>query len=236
MLSVIIPTLNDAAGLSRTLAAVFPGMADGLVRQVIVVDGGSTDGTRVCAEAAGVEWLQTQPGRGRQMQAGAEAARHPWVLFLHPGIDLDEGWQREAAHFIATVEAPVEATLDARADQPAVASFRFAIEAAGIGPRLTEATISTWRKAFRRPFGEQGLLIQRTLYDRTGGHQNLPGREDLALLRRLRRSQRVILRSRAVIDAASYQKGGYLLRAAYDVFGNGSHLAQAPTATRLTNA
>ena len=228
MLSVIIPTLNNAAGLSRTLAAVFPGMADGLVRQVIVVDGGSTDRTRVCAEDAGVDVLQTQPGRGRQMQAGVEAARHPWVLFLHPGIDLDEGWQREAAHFIAGVEA--------RADQTAVASFRFAIEAAGIGPRLTEAAVSTWHKAFRRPFGEQGLLIQRTLYDRTGGHQNLPGREDLALLRCLRRSQRVILRSRAVIDAASYQKGGYLLRAAYDVFGNGSHVAKAPTATRLTNA
>ena len=232
MLSVIIPTLNDASGLSRTLAAVFPGMADGLVRQVIVVDGGSTDRTRVCAEDAGVDVLQTQPGRGRQMQAGVEAARHPWVLFLHPGINLDEGWQRETAHFIAGVEA----TLDSGTDQPAVASFRYAVEAGGIGPRLTEAVISAWRKAFRRPFGEQGLLIQRTLYDRTGGHRNLPGREDLALLRRLRRSQRVILRSRAAIDPASYKKGGYLLRAAYDVFGNGAHLAQAPTATRLTNA
>ena len=139
MLSVIIPTLNDAAGLGRTLAAVFPGMADGLVRQVIVVDGGSTDGTRVCAEDAGVEVLQTQPGRGHQMKAGVEAARHPWVLFLHPGIGIDEGWQREAAQFIAGVEANNEASTD----QPAVASFRFAIETTGIGPRLTEAAIST---------------------------------------------------------------------------------------------
>ena len=199
MLSVIIPTLNDASGLGRTWAAVFPGMADGLVRQVIVVDGGSTDRTIVRAEEAGVELVQTQPGRGLQMKAGADAARHPWVLFLHPGIDLDDGWHREAAHFIANIGASIEAS----ADRPTAASFGFAIAAGGIRPRLTEAAVVAWRRAFRLPFGEQGLLIQRTLYDRMGGHQNRPGREDMVLLRRLLRSQRFILRSRAVINAVS---------------------------------
>src|SRR5262245_58936909 len=83
MISVVIPTLNDEDGLAGTLAALVPAAVDGLVREVIVVDGGSTDGTLHIAEAAGTEIVRSEASRGAQLAARAKRARFPWLLFLH---------------------------------------------------------------------------------------------------------------------------------------------------------
>ena len=105
MISVVIPTLNAEATLAATLAALVPAAVDGLVREVIVVDGGSSDRTAEhrrpgrapisCAAAA---------GRGSQLAAGAAQARFPWLLFLHADTVLAPGWEREASHFMERVD------------------------------------------------------------------------------------------------------------------------------------
>jgi glycosyltransferase involved in cell wall biosynthesis len=91
MISVIIPTLNAGAHLARTLAPLVAGMTAGVVKQVIVADGGSDDDTLEMAEAAGCDIVKAERGRARQMRAGADAAKGKWLLFLHADTALREG-------------------------------------------------------------------------------------------------------------------------------------------------
>src|SRR5690349_20843789 len=104
MISVIIPTLNAEAGLAQTLAALVPAALDGLIREAIVVDGGSRDRTAEIADEAGVTFITRSGGRGSQLAAGAAQARFPWLLFLHADTVLDAGWEREVAAFMEAVD------------------------------------------------------------------------------------------------------------------------------------
>ena len=104
MISVVIPTLNAEATLGGTLSALVPAAVDGLVREVIVVDGGSGDRTKEIVDQAGARLLVERPERGRQLAAGAARARFPWLLFLHADTVLEPGWEREAAGFMERVD------------------------------------------------------------------------------------------------------------------------------------
>ena len=126
MISVIIPTLNAQSGLAATLTALVPATVDGIVREVIVVDGGSTDRTAAIADEAGTRFVTRSGGRGYQLLAGAHRARFPWLLFLHADTVLQSGWEREATALMEAVDSgkrPLTA-----------AAFRFALDDAGIGP------------------------------------------------------------------------------------------------------
>jgi rSAM/selenodomain-associated transferase 2 len=210
MISVVIPTLNAEASLAATLAALVPAAVDGLVREVIIVDGGSTDRTMEIAEAAGTEIVRPQRGRGGQLIAGAERARFPWLLFLHSDTVLEAGWGAEVAAFIEGV--------DIGQRPAAAAAFRFALDDAGFRPRLVEAGVSLRCTLFRRPYGDQGLLIPKRLYQQVGGYRPIPLFEDVDLVRRLGRSRTVIFRSCAVTSAVRYQRDGYARRVARNFF------------------
>ncbi|MDX2203467.1 MAG: glycosyltransferase, partial [Hyphomicrobiaceae bacterium] len=105
MLSVIIPTLNAETTLGETLAALVPAVVEGVVKEVIVVDGGSSDGTERIADIAGATFLQAPRGRGSQLAAGAKRARFAWLLFLHADTVLQPGWEREAQTFMERIES-----------------------------------------------------------------------------------------------------------------------------------
>src|SRR5690606_23169312 len=94
MLSVVIETLNQDDALARTLASLVPGAVEGVVREVIVCDAGSMDGTRDLADHAGCRYLpQSRAG------AGLRHARSEWLLLLEPGATLRDGWiDAVAAH------------------------------------------------------------------------------------------------------------------------------------------
>ena len=91
-ISIIIPTLNAASELPGCLDGLMPGLEAGLIRELIVSDGGSRDATAAIAEAAGAELVVSDPGRARQLIAGAEAARGEWLLFLHADTVLSRDW------------------------------------------------------------------------------------------------------------------------------------------------
>jgi rSAM/selenodomain-associated transferase 2 len=205
MISVVIPALNAEASLPATLSALIPATVDGLVREVILVDGGSEDATREIADAAGAQVLLASPSRGGQLAAGAARARHPWLLFLHADTALDPGWEREAAHFMEKV--------DLGGVRPAAAAFRFALDDKGLSARCLEGLVRFRCSALRLPYGDQGLLISRRLYDTVGGYRELPVMEDLDLVRRLGVRRIELLRARAVTSARRYREGGYLRRA-----------------------
>jgi rSAM/selenodomain-associated transferase 2 len=190
-LSIIIPTLNAAAFLPGTLAAL------GAQSEIVVVDGGSTDGTRERATASGARVLMAPRGRGTQIAAGIEAATHPWLLLLHADTRLSPGWR------------------DARLTDPARAGyFRFVLDSDDPRARRLERMVAWRSRVFGLPYGDQGLLIHRGLLREIGGMKPLPLMEDVDLVRRLGRSRLVPLAADAVTSARKWEVRGYVRRSA----------------------
>ena len=206
MISVIIPTLNAEAGFAAALTALVPATVEGIVREVIVIDGGSTDRTAAIADQAGANFAVRTGGRGYQLLAGARRARFPWLLFLHADTVLEPGWEREAVSFIEAV--------DAGRRPLAAAAFRFALDDIGMKPRLLERLVRLRCALLRLPYGDQGLLMPKLLYTEIGGYNPQPLMEDVDLVRRLKRRRIVMLQARAVTGAQRFRHEGYLRRSA----------------------
>jgi glycosyltransferase involved in cell wall biosynthesis len=183
MLSVIIPTHNSEEPLVRTLAALVPGATTGIVREVLVADGGSHDETEKVADVAGCEFLSMDSPPGRRLKAAAAKARSPWFLFLLPGTVLDAPWTGEVGRFIQQPAHLNEAAVFRRGDrwQPALRELRLLLSSALSGI----------------PRAEQGLLLSRQLYDALGGHSEKASNPDYDLLRRIGRERSVRLKTNA---------------------------------------
>jgi len=204
LISVIIPTLNAEDCLAACLAALVGGVVDGVLREVIIVDGGSIDRTRKIADAAGARIVEAASGRGQQLAAGARVAKCDWLLFLHADTVLDPGWQQEVASFLERAQTGGR--------QRSAAAFRFALDDFGFRPRLLEKLVSIRSSVLRLPYGDQGLLINRKLYSSIGGYRELPLMEDIDLVRRVPRRQMTIMRTAAVTSAVRFRRDGYALR------------------------
>ncbi len=198
MLSIVIPTLNAAATLGATLAALDELPAGG---ETIIVDGGSTDDTRAVAAAGGATWLDRAGGRGAQLAEGARHADGDWLLFLHADTVPAPGWS-----------AVVEAFIGEAANRNAAAVFRFRLDDANPSARRLERMVAWRGRVLGLPYGDQGLLMSRRLYDAVGGFQDLPLMEDVDMARRLGRDRLVVLAADAVTSAARYRRDGYLWR------------------------
>ena len=195
-LSVVIPTLEAADCLAATLGAVAGGGA-----QVIVADGGSRDATRAIAESHGTTVVEAPRGRGAQLAEGARRAGGRWLLFLHADTVPGAGWPEAVARFTADP-----------ANQDRAAVFRFALDDAGAWPRLLERAVA-WRcRVLGLPYGDQGLLIGRGLYEAIGGYRPWPLMEDVDLVRRVGRRRLNVLDAAAVTSAKRYRDGGYVRR------------------------
>lgn len=201
--SVIIPTFNAAQRLPATLAALAPASISGLVREVIVSDGGSSDETAAIAEAAGAHLVAGEKGRGAQLARGAAASRGEWLLFLHADTVLGEGWADDAARLIAGGK-----------DRAGVFTLKF--DGGGRAPAVVAAGAMIRTRFFASPYGDQGLIVSRALYERLGGFRPLPLFEDVDLIDRLLRAKGrkslVILKSTAATSPERYQRDGYARR------------------------
>jgi rSAM/selenodomain-associated transferase 2 len=191
-LSVIVPTLNAAAFLPDTLAAVGDGP------EIIVVDGGSADATVAIATAAGVRVLTALRGRGTQLAAGIAVATQDWMLLLHADTRLSPGW-RSAITQCGTMQAGY---------------FRFVLDSADPRARRLERLVAWRSRVLGLPYGDQGLLLHRDLLHAVGGMKPLPLMEDVDLVRRLGRSRLVALGADAVTSAHKWETQGYLRRSA----------------------
>jgi glycosyltransferase involved in cell wall biosynthesis len=188
VISIIIPALNDERLLPRCLASLIPGALRGVVREVIVADGGSSDATMAIADAVGARIVHAGKDRGNRLAAGAAAAKSDWLLFLHPQTALEQGWDTEVESFIGL----------AMPERPRAAVFRFALEGLGGAARRVEVKAALRSVLLALPYGDQGLLLPRRLYNRVGGYRALASMEDADIVRRIGRRRLVRLGARAV--------------------------------------
>lgn len=197
-LAALVPTLNAAQGLGRTLAALA-----GEVGEVVVADGGSTDATRAIAGAAGARVVAAPRGRGSQLAAGAAAVTAPWMLVIHADTIPGPGWAEAARAFIADPR---------NADRAAY--FRFALDDGSAQARRLERAVA-WRcRVLGLPYGDQGLLIRRGFHDSLGGYRPIPLMEDVDLVRRIGRARLVALAPAFVTSAARWRTEGWWRRSA----------------------
>jgi glycosyltransferase involved in cell wall biosynthesis len=191
MISVVIPTLNSQASLSRCLESLVGAAMSGLVREVIVADGGSGDDTLGIADGAGARVVEAGKTRSERLIKGADTARGDWLLFLHPETALEPRWDEEAVNFVAS----------SILEKPRAAVFRFALNDKSSKARRIEARVAFRSWLFGGATGEQGLLIPTRFYRKLGGYRPLDAMEDIDLIRRIGRRRLVPLHSRAINEA-----------------------------------
>jgi rSAM/selenodomain-associated transferase 2 len=191
-LSIVIPVLDEAAGIVDVLARLAPLRRRGA--EVLVVDGGSRDGTAALAAPHADRVLATKPGRAWQMHAGALAASGDALLFLHADSVLPD----DADRLIASA-------LQARA------WGRFDVRLDGGHPmfRVIEAMMNLRSRATGIATGDQAIFIRRAAYEALGGFAPLPLMEDIDFSTRARRLGRpACLRQRVRTSARRWQKHG----------------------------
>ncbi len=196
VLSVVVPTLDVAGALPKLLRRL-----SGSGTELIAADGGSRDATREAARGNGARVVEGPRGRGTQLAAGAAAAGGDWLLFLHADTLPYPGWRE-------TVAA-------AMGGDPSLAHhFRFALDDTSPEARRLERAVA-WRcRWLGLPYGDQGLLISRALYDRLGGYAPIPLMEDVDLVARIGRARLRELPVHAVTSAERWRRDGWNRRSA----------------------
>jgi rSAM/selenodomain-associated transferase 2 len=191
-ISVVIPALNEEDSLAATVASA----RGPQVREVIVVDGGSSDRTLALAERLADRVLAGPRGRAVQMNAGAAAAGGDVLLFLHADTRLPE-------NFAAAV-------LFALGDPGAVGG-RFDVWLQPSSPllALTSALINLRSRLSRIATGDQAIFVRRGVFEDLGGFPPLPLMEDVAFSRSLKRAGRIVcLRERVISSSRRWQRDG----------------------------
>jgi len=204
-ITVIIPTLNAADGIGPTLGALTEGLGAGLIREVIVSDGGSQDSIAALADAWGAEFIQGPPGRGGQLRRAAAQATGAWLLILHADSVPAPGWA-DAVREHVSHGAERAGHFDLRFDQD------------GPAARLVAGWANLRARLFGLPYGDQGLLIPAGLYERVGGYPDIPLMEDVAIARALTRLRLTSLHHPIVTSAERYRGDGWLWRGARNLW------------------
>lgn len=180
LVSIVVPALNEREALPLCLS---------LLRdqeppcEILVVDGGSTDGTVDAARAIpDVKLVQAPRGRASQMNDGARLARGDILWFLHAD-------SRPAPGSVTAIRDIL------RDSQVAAGAFRFVLDGTRPGYRVIEAGVAMRTRWLRLPLGDQGLFFRRADFEAIGGYPDVPVLEDVYLVRDIRRRGRL-----AVLD------------------------------------
>jgi len=216
-LSIVIPTYNAVSMLGPTLAILAQIESVGLIKEVVVADGGSTDDTVAVAREAGAVVVVSNLGRGQQLKTGASVATGSWLLFLHADTLLEVGWSEAVREFIGHPNA-----------RGVAGYFRFAVGDQTPAARRLERIVHWRNRVLALPYGDQGLLLSKSLYEQLGGYRPLQLMEDVDLIRRIGRTRLSQLRATAITSAERYLREGYLQRSARNLICLGFYYLGIP--------
>ncbi|MGB7318052.1 MAG: TIGR04283 family arsenosugar biosynthesis glycosyltransferase [Planktotalea sp.] len=211
-ISVVIPVLNAQHVLAGCAASLMEGVEAGLIRELIVSDGGSDDDTRRIADEIGAVWISGAASRGGQLKRGCEIAQGTWIMVLHADTQLEPGWSAVARAHLTLEKAGF---------------FKLAFGSGGVPARLVAGWANLRSALFGLPYGDQGLLVSRALYDAVGGFQDMALMEDVALARALKGQLRA-LDARAMTSAAKYESAGWLRRGGRNLWTLARYFAGVP--------
>ncbi len=191
MLSVIIPCLEPTPQLCE-----LTGQVGDFADEIIISGSYGYDYDNI---GDAVKLVTGQKGRGAQLRRGAIKAKSDWLLFIHADSKLGKNWQKQVKFHIKTM--PEKAGY-----------FRLEFHERGIRPRLL--SIWVWFRClfFSMPYGDQGLLISRKLYDEIGGFSDLILFEDVDITRKIGKNSLRSLRANIYTSAIRYEREGYLRR------------------------
>ncbi len=201
MLSVVIPTLNAEKNLAALLTQLRP-MSD---LETIVSDGLSIDLTQELAIQYGARLALGSPSRGGQLRRGAQLACSEWLLFIHADCRLSDNWRDLVDRHIAT--HPEKAGF-----------FGLKYDSQKMAARWVELMV-VWRSMTTRfprgwalPYGDQGLLISRRLYDEIGGYPDWPLFEDVKIIENIGRGRLQHLGGKLTTCHSKYEQDGFIRR------------------------
>jgi len=199
MLCVVIPTLNAGTTLPGLLGTLQSG-----VDRLVIADGGSTDDTLAISAKHGALFANGQKGRGHQLARGASwAGNCDWYLFIHADCRLPDNWRSIVSDHIAKYPDKC-------------AYFRFGADAKGFRARAMEFWVGARCFWLKWPYGDQGLLISKAMYDSVGGYQDQALFEDVALINALKQTYRWRdirpLPAKMMTDISLYREQGFWRR------------------------
>ena len=200
-LSIIIPTLNEANHLPLLLSDLYawPYNFD-----LTIVDGGSKDLTISIAEVHGVNVIKSfRRNRGYQLNMGASNAKGDWLLFLHGDSRLEPFWVKSVFNIIKDQKSKNYAWY-----------FDFKIRKSNFEYRILEIAVALRSYFLQRPYGDQGLLINKNLYHNSGGFKPLKIMEDLDLITRITKTNKVNrIKNNIYTDDAKWSNSNIIKRA-----------------------
>lgn len=173
-LSLIVPILNEAFGLADFLQTNLPRLPKGT--EVILVDGGSADASKAITTRFPVLLLDSQPGRARQMNAGAKSATGQYLLFLHADTQLNQNFSEQFEQWVAT--DPVWGFSPVRLDGPQ------------LWCRVVESSINLRTRITSGASGDQAIVLQADKFQELGGYREIDLMEDIDLSYRLCRQSK----------------------------------------------
>ncbi len=177
-LSIIIPTLNEAIHLPLLLADLNAWPND---FEIIIVDGGSIDLTISIAQIQGLNVIKSsEKNRGYQLKIGASNAIGDWLLFLHADSRLGKGWVKSLSKVIQNKKS-----------EYFVWYFNFKIKKFNLEFRFLEIAVALRSHFLHRPYGDQGLLIHKNLYNESGGFSSFKIMEDIDFITRIKKWTKV---------------------------------------------
>ena len=170
-ISIIIPTHNESENLPLLLSDL-----SNIHKQIeiIIVDCNSVDKTKDIAYIYGTKFYESKENsRGLQLNIGAKMAKGDWFVFVHADSRLSKGWLKKI-HDVS------------RKDKNLIYFFKFKINNKKIIYRFLEILVNIRSYILKDPYGDQGLLIHRTIYFKHKGYRKIPLMEDLDFIKRLK--------------------------------------------------
>ncbi len=193
---MVIPTLNEVNTLPELLGDL--ALLD-VSKDVVVADGGSQDGTVNVARSHGIHVVTSEVGRAKQMNNGAIHSSSDWLLFIHADARLPAEARRELCNAVTERKE-----LQAAVWRLGIASTRLVFRCIEFGARVRDRVCGM-------PYGDQGLLIRRRLFDSIGGFREVPVMEDIAMVRDIRASADIHrFQSTIVVSSRRWDRHGPL--------------------------